>query len=244
MRGVLRMHHAAAVHVDRLPCHFSRSGTAQKDDHCRDIVRLLPASKRNHLMNLVRCPVFISPAFLRRLLVVPRFPDRFIQRRPDHSRTNGIDAHSGCREILRHALSKIDIRRFAGNAKVQIQSPSNFIRRTERCFPLLFTDRVQKFVGSEQQACSIDGETAVEDAAIVEIIRGEHFKFRLRCHDECAAFARGVINSSVGKQGRGIDLSGAIHAFFMDNLASVGLCTECNPKIVVHPVEMSVMKDR
>ena len=114
MRGVLRMHHAAAVHVHRLPRHFSRSGTAQKDDHCRDIVRLLPASKRNHLMNLVRCPVFISPAFLRRLLVVPRSPDRFIQRRFDHSRTNGIDSHSGCREILRHALRKIDIRRFAG----------------------------------------------------------------------------------------------------------------------------------
>ena len=57
---------------------------------------------------------------------------------------------------------------------------------------------------ARQIRCPFNGETAVEDAAVFEIIRGEHVKSRLRSNDEGAAFAREII-LIVTQRDRGID---------------------------------------
>ena len=87
------MHHVAAVDVDRLARDLSGKRRRKKDDHRRDVLRCLPIPKRYELLDLPRRPVLIVEPLGRLGSLKPSLPNRPIEPRGHHSRTNRVDPH-------------------------------------------------------------------------------------------------------------------------------------------------------
>src|ERR1700733_1245667 len=113
-RDPLPVHHLAAIHVDGLTRDLTAPRRGEEHHHVRYILRLLPSGEGRYCPHFVVCPVIVGSLLGWWLLIVPRLPDAFVQRRAHHTRTDNVDPNSMGRKVFRQALREVDICRFAG----------------------------------------------------------------------------------------------------------------------------------
>jgi xanthine dehydrogenase accessory factor len=112
-RDLLPVHYLAAIHVDGLTGDLTAPLRREEHHHVCDILWLLPSGEGRYCPHFIVCPIVVGSPLGGWLLIVPRLPDAFVQRRAHHARTNHVDANSMRRQIFCQALREVDVGRFA-----------------------------------------------------------------------------------------------------------------------------------